>query len=473
MRKEWLGLSYLVEADRVRPEPRERGIGIVVVMLSVLVLTVLAAGIVVNARRDIYSSFNYRIDSQAAYFADAGLQATLNWFKNSYQPNNDPTAYILASSPVKVVATNQPVYFDGINNSSSYPDAGTNWTSFQANLRNKALTTSTAPPLNGSFSVKATLASTRQVVVLGKGPTMLERWRIISRSQAGGAIAEAKSVVTRFTQGGLPTYAGVSCGTGPGSLTIGDKSSGVIGLTDSYDSGVAPYTLATAGSQGNVATNGQYVQDGGIVNGSASYASITGAGTITGTSTTVASAVDCSKIPLPPTVVGSPGANQTFGGGSPALSPGSYGNVLCSSACNLTLNPGTYNLNSLEVDSGSFIHISGPTIINIVGTAPVTKALILGSGSVVNLLPPANLQILVSRTEPIVADSGTSASYVLIAPNSAVVNDSNSSTYGLIIAKTLTMDSGAQLHYDLALSRLRFVYQISPPTLVTWQRAGF
>jgi Tfp pilus assembly protein PilX len=439
-------------------------------MLSILVLTVLSVGIVFTARTEVFSSYNYRLDTQATYVADAGLQTAVNWFKNSYSPAN-ASAYNLSVSPVRTVSNNKPVKLEA-GSGANYPDS-TILTSFQTNLANQTLNVPTSPPLSATITVKASLDSARMVNVLGQGPTLLERWTVTSRGQAASGVAEASAVITRFTQGGLPTYAAVACGTGPASLTIGDKSGPVIGLTDSYDSGVAPYTAATAGSQGNVATNGQYVQDGGIVNGSASYASITGAGTITGTSTTVASAVDCSKIPLPPTVVGSPGANQTFGGGSPTLSPGSYGNVLCSSACNLTLNPGTYNLNSLEVDSGSFIHISGPTIINIVGTDPVSKALILGSDSVVNLLPPANLQILVSRTEPIVADSGTSASYVLIAPNSAVVNDSNTSTYGLIIAKTLTLDSGAQIHYDLALSRLRFVYQISDPKLVTWQRAAF
>ncbi len=488
MRKEWLGLSYLVGADRVRPEPRERGIGIVVVMLSVLVLTVLAAGIIVNARRDIYSSFNYRIDSQAAYVADAGLQATVNWFKNSYLPNNDPTAYILAVSPVKVVATNQPVYFDGINNTSSYPDAGTNWTSFQANLRNKALTASTAPPLNGSFSVKATLESARPVNVLGSGPTMLERWSIISRSKAGGAIAEAKSVVTRFTQGGLPTSAVVGCGPGlPASVTIGNFLSSSlpgIGSTDSYDSGVAPYTVATAGSQGNVMTNGQLKLDGGVISGNVSFGPLpspnggqTGTGTVSGTSSVLSPAYDCGTIPLPTTPPGTADltcpANPAICTLDPSMSP--LRNVKCPSACTLNVAPGTYTFNSLEVDSGSTINISGPTIINIVQTTapPSTKAVYLDSNTVTNTGPPANLQIIVNSTLPVTADSGTSSAFVLIAPNSAVTVDRNSSVFGMIIGKTVVSDEGARIHYDLALSRLRFVYQISPPTLVAWQRGGF
>lgn len=455
----------------------EHGIGLILVLLFVLTISVLAAGIVFTAQSEIFASYNYRIDVQSLYLANAGLGRAVTWFNNSYTPHTPATDYSLAASPVKLASNNQAVILDGISGSYNYPDSSTQ-TSFQSSLVNQTLTTPSTPPLAGSFSVKATLNGAKTITLLGSGPTLLESWLITSQGKVAGGTAQASAKVTRLIKV-LPNYAALACASGPASLTIGDSSSGVIAGTDSYDSSLGPYGGSNVGSQGHVATNGQYVQDGGVVKGSATYASTTGSGTITGTQTVTPSAYDCSTIPLPTT---SPGTtNVTIDSGmspytlDPAVAPyGNYGNVLCTSACDLTLKPGTYNMNALEVDSGSKIHITGPTVVNIVGTGatPSGKALYLDSNTVANTaMIPSNFMIFVNRTEDVVADSGTSAAYVLIAPKSLVVNDSNTSIYGQIIAKRLVQDSGAQIHYDLALQR--FALSLTSLTVVSWSRSAF
>ncbi len=72
------------EVDRGR---RERGIALILVLLSMLVLSVLAATIVFTARAETFASYNYRLDTEADYLAKAGIQRAINWFRSShYQP---------------------------------------------------------------------------------------------------------------------------------------------------------------------------------------------------------------------------------------------------------------------------------------------------------------------------------------------------------------------------------------------------
>jgi Tfp pilus assembly protein PilX len=64
-----------------------RGVALILVMLSMLILTMLAATIVFTARAETFASNNYKLDTQADYLAKAGIQRAINWFRsNHYQP---------------------------------------------------------------------------------------------------------------------------------------------------------------------------------------------------------------------------------------------------------------------------------------------------------------------------------------------------------------------------------------------------
>ncbi len=60
----------------------ERGVALILVMLSIVVLSVLAASIVFSARSETYASYNYRTSLQADYAAKAGLQKAINFFNS-------------------------------------------------------------------------------------------------------------------------------------------------------------------------------------------------------------------------------------------------------------------------------------------------------------------------------------------------------------------------------------------------------
>jgi Tfp pilus assembly protein PilX len=60
----------------------DRGVALVLVMLSLLVLTVLGATIVFTARSETLASYNFKLDTQADYLAKAGIQYAVNWLRS-------------------------------------------------------------------------------------------------------------------------------------------------------------------------------------------------------------------------------------------------------------------------------------------------------------------------------------------------------------------------------------------------------
>ena len=61
----------------------DSGVSLILVMLSMLVLSVLAATIVFTARSETLASYNFKLDTQADYLAKAGVQQALNWLRSS------------------------------------------------------------------------------------------------------------------------------------------------------------------------------------------------------------------------------------------------------------------------------------------------------------------------------------------------------------------------------------------------------
>src|SRR5579859_6554089 len=81
---------------RCTPRPgteEDRGIALILVMLSMLILSVLAAAIVFTARSETLASHSFKLDTQADYLAKAGIQQAINWFRSThYQGVPEPQA---------------------------------------------------------------------------------------------------------------------------------------------------------------------------------------------------------------------------------------------------------------------------------------------------------------------------------------------------------------------------------------------
>jgi hypothetical protein len=430
-----------------------------------MLLSASAAGMFVYANSETLSSYNLKQMDQASYVAEAGVNKTLEWLQYTY-PSFPSAAFNDSCYPVVTSGAacgSAPILLSAMQGATAnYPDA-TAQNSFQATLKDRTL---------GSGASSGKYAVTAKLLRHFTGPSGEGfMWQVHSvGTTAAGAKSELNVIVSQMPIT-LPTFAALSCATGPASIVMGDSSSGVIAGTDSYDSSLGPYGGLNVGTQGNIGSNGEFVQDGQIVNGNAQFASTTGAGTVNGTSTAVPQVYDCSKIQLPKT---SPGTTDLiFDGGTQTITPGSYRNILCTAACTLNLTPGVYTVNSLEVDSGSKINISGRTQVNVVGTGPTSsgKAVYLDSDTVVNPGPPADFIILVNRPDPVTADSGVQGRYVMIAPLSQVYNDSNTDVFGMVVGKTVIQDSGARIHFDIQLKNIALGY--SDLKVFSWEQPTF
>jgi len=87
----------------------DSGVALILVLLSLLVLTTLAAAMVFSARSETLASYNYRIGTQAEYVALAGVQKALNFFNSSrYVPLSPPNAALGTYYTVSTYA-NTPV----------------------------------------------------------------------------------------------------------------------------------------------------------------------------------------------------------------------------------------------------------------------------------------------------------------------------------------------------------------------------
>jgi Tfp pilus assembly protein PilX len=470
----------------------QRGIGIVVVMLAILVLTVLTAAIVVNSRREIYSSFNYRIDSQAAYVADAGLQKTLNWFRNSYSPAS-ASSYNLNVSPVQTVTPAKPVKLES-GAGANYPDPGT-LTSFQTNVASQTVNAPTSPPLSGTIVVKAILQSARSVTAFtasGSGPTLLERWHVTSQGKVSGGIAEVSAVIERPSFP-LFRYAAFATGSSCGAL---DFSAG--GTINSYNSSQGTYTATKQNSNGNLGTNGNLAVSSPLtVKGSLStpYGNTTGAcgaasmTALSGSGATITEGLtNLIQPPSYPTPAAPspapPATNQdlascasilgctVMAAGNYSLATGTYGNLTDSNGGTVHFSGGTYNINSLSVQSGeTFVVDSGQVTLSVAGSGVTGAVVSLASGTQINAGGnPSNFIIVYGGTGAIDLTAGVGFYGLVYAPNAPVSFQSGGDLYGGVVSNTLSSQSAFNIHYDRALlNGLRLVGPYNP---ASWSRGA-
>ncbi|MGD1157803.1 MAG: hypothetical protein ABSA41_18545 [Terriglobia bacterium] len=243
----------------------DRGVALILVMLSLLVLSVLTAAIIFTARAEIFASYNYKLDTQADYLAKAGIQQAVAWFRSSrytiVSQSQAPTYYNVTSSgaPLNLYTSNSSpvlclsgctsttagsnqVHFTGFGSgSSNYPISGA-VTNFGNDLVNVRVTGDTGN--SGTFSINAVLLS-YQTVSTGTPPSLQtspgETWLITSHATWTGGAGSSAAIATAEEQAVIqpvyvPTYANALYGYC--SVTM-NGSSGV--CTDAYNSALGPY----------------------------------------------------------------------------------------------------------------------------------------------------------------------------------------------------------------------------------------
>lgn len=453
----------------------QRGVGLVMALLTMLVLSVLAAGLLMVTNSEIGTTMNYRLVAQARYAAEAGAESAANWLMSNNSGPTNTAGLDITTYPVQLIANNSAVVLSAISGvPSNYPDSAVQ-SAFNAALGDQSM-----PGLsNVKYSTTATLLS--MTPVGGSGTQYQQTWQIISQSNITGfsnAQVQVTETIQRIVGSALYNNAIFATGNGCGSVVLSNGAS-----TNSFDSGAGTYAATEQSNDGNVATNGNLNISGESTHvrgnlsspnsgsGSCSAGGMTALSTSDGASVTGTVVPSGAVIPYSDPAAPSPApptTNQNVSGncGSPALSgctnvssnnvavaPGTYGNLTVSGGTNIHLSAGTYNLNSLVLGGGSPLVVdSGPVIINVAGSGSAT-AIDLSGGSVSNPSGiAANCQFLYDGSGGVKL-SGGSASYALVnAPNAAITFSGGSSWYGAVIGATVNDSGGTDVHYDRSLA---------------------
>jgi hypothetical protein len=283
-------------------------------------------------------------------------------------------------------------------------------------------------------------------------------------------------------------------GTGCGDVTFGGN-----GTTDSYDGSQGPYSTSNSsntggdvGSNGNVSINGNNAQIGGSIGVLPQPPSTTvaegpcpGSNYTTSTpgNTGIAPGAGNGVVPLsapvqfiaPPSPVPAPPTTPVTYTSSTSLVPGTYGSISVSGRATLTLAPGVYNINSLQLSGQSSIVITplGQVVLNIAGTCPAPctspgPVLDLSGNSVNNLTLNANqFQINYGGTGSVNVTGNASTSYfVLNAPKANVTIAGNGAIFGAVLGSTIKVPGNAQFHYDKSV-------KLAPPSSGALQLISF
>lgn len=464
----------------------ERGVSLVIALLTMVIMSLLAAGIIFVSRTETATTANYKQLAQARYAAEAGVQSTVNWLTNSYVAPTSTASFTTTSVPVRCASgcpnNGNPVVLSGISGvSSNYPDS-TVASSYNTALSNQSLTgLSTA-----SYSTSATLVSVGGNGVSWLGTTgQVQTWKITSQGNISGIVAATVQVTATLERGGTPIFGYGVFATGTDCPTINFSSSG---FTDSYDSSQGSYASTVQTTGGDIGTNGSLTLSGSAtIKGNAYLVNVVTSGSCPTQTFNNNSSVGVTGNGGSPTALGTPTTfpAPVYANPSPALtgstnysndvslSPGNYNNVTVSGGKTLTLSPGTYNFNSIKLSGGSDISVipSGRVVLQIAGAGAPARAVDFSGGSITNGSgSPSNFQIVYSGSQPMVLSGGSSSAAVVYAPSSPITMSGGSPWFGSIVGSTFINSGGSAVHYDRSLGNSLVVAGSFQLTGFTWSK---
>ena len=234
-------------------------------------------------------------------------------------------------------------------------------------------------------------------------------------------------------------------------------------VADSFDSSVGypasqganalilsngPINIGGAKILGNiVSTQGAVnLQPGSIVNGNVGAGTVvTNKGTVNGTvaqnqsagALVAPAAPDCGAFTLNPSITG----NFSYSNGDLKVSGNSAVQVAA----------GTYCFHNVTLTGGATLQVSGPVVINLTGELKAS------GGSFANQTHiPLNLQIASSFTgnNGVSLNGGADAYLTVYAPMTDVSLNGNTSLFGAVLGKTLTLSGNPDVHYDTQLPNI-------------------
>jgi Tfp pilus assembly protein PilX len=194
---------------QTRSNTSERGVALIIVLLTILVLGILAATVTFTSQAQTWTAMNYRLSAQARYAAEAGVQNTMNWLSNNYTAPTVFTSYTTTSNPVNCAAgctAGHAVVLSAISGVSSYYPDSTVSTAYNTALSGKSVPGIT----NATYSTSATLLrmnTTPGVSWLGTGgSSVIQTWQITSVGSITGLRNATVQVVATYERAGTPLF---------------------------------------------------------------------------------------------------------------------------------------------------------------------------------------------------------------------------------------------------------------------------
>ena len=160
--------------------------------------------------------------------------------------------------------------------------------------------------------------------------------------------------------------------------------------------------------------------------------------------------------PLPSNTAYTPPSCGGKGKSGACMVPGTYGNITLNGA--LTLAPGVYNINSLQMQGNGSITVTPPGAVtfNIGGCGDatcsaanaLTNPLAIAGNGITDDTIPNDFVINYAGAQTISIAGNGNVTAILNAPNATLTQQGNGNWYGSILASTISLGGNAFFHYD-------------------------
>jgi hypothetical protein len=296
----------------------------------------------------------------------------------------------------------------------------------------------------------------------------IQTWQISSLGTIGSGRTAQVEVVGYLESGQASPTMYAAFATSP---NCGAEQFAGLASTDSYGALDATTGLPIIeNTGGNVGTNGNLTESGqAVIHGTLSTPRVgvgnCSSGNVTAATSSGGATIEGGLVQLPQAIVLTPPPIPTTPTGNvvytsdTTLAPGTYADLKVTGNSTLTLTAGTYNVNSLDVASGSTILIqSGPVVFNVAGVGVTEPITFTGTSTVVNTSYDAsNFLINYGGSGNVKLTGGTSYCTMVYAPEANITFAGGNDFYGSVIGKVIKDTGGAHLHFDRRLQDKFFV----------------
>lgn len=160
--------------------------------------------------------------------------------------------------------------------------------------------------------------------------------------------------------------------------------------------------------------------------------------------------------PLPPNTAYTPSSCGGKGKTGACMVPGTYGNITLNGG--LTLAPGVYNINSLQMQGNASIIVNPPgaVTLNIGGCGDATcsaanalpNPLAIAGNGITDDTIPNDFIINYSGSQTVTIAGNGSVTAILNVPNAKITQQGNGNWYGSILGSTISIGGNDFFHYD-------------------------